>query len=211
MNRRLLRETYHLEAEDAHFTHGIPAHLKEVLSGDSASATWNYTHAFGSHYALFPRGLCGQGGILSGSPLSTGVVKVFEMEATGISASGAVRVGLGLASETGDAVLLDVVPGDAEIDSAGSAYLSLRAGDERQETPLFKPGSATMISELDLGIFIDCEKRSAQAHVGYTYIEARDAGFPVGKILYPVLRGMLLTDGHLPEIRVRRLRWTVYV
>lgn len=214
MNRRLLRETYHTEVDEINFTHGIPVYLKETLSGDSTSSTRDYTDPYGSHYAMHPRGSSGHGVVLMGSPLSTGVVKVIEMEAIGVTVAGPVQMSLGLAHLPGDAdrIQLDVVPGAAGVEYAGRAQLQVQEGDRGKAATLFADGTLTTdLSDLDMGLFIDCGKRLAQAHVSYTWVGTEGEGFPVGKVLCPMIKGILLTDHGSPVIQVRRLRIAVYL
>lgn len=216
MNRRLLRETYHVEVDEINFTHGIPAYLKEAVSGDSTSFTRDYTDPYGSHYAAHPRGSAGHGVILRGSPLSTGVVKVVEVEAIGVTVSGPVQMSLGLAGlpEETDRIQLEVVPGAAGIDYAGRARLQAQegAGGRCRTATLFADGAVkTDLSDLDMGVFVDCDKRLAQAHVSYTWVETGGDGFPAGKVMCPMIKGILLVDRASPVIQVRRLRIAVYL
>lgn len=216
MNRRLLRETYHVEVEEINFTHGIPPYLKETVSGNSAAFTRDYTDPYGSHYAMSPRGTTGHGVILSGSPLSTGVVKVVEMEAIGVTVTGPVQMSLGLSNlpEDTDRIQLDVVPGDAGVECAGRAQLQLKegAGNRCRTATLFADGTPkTDLTDLDMGLLADCDRKSAEAHVSYTWVGTEGDGFPVRTVLCPVLRATLLVDRGSPAIQIRRLKVAVYL
>ncbi|MDA0748651.1 MAG: hypothetical protein O2954_19200, partial [bacterium] len=194
MNRKLLRETYHVEIDEINFTHGLPTWFTEISSGGTVSSTHDYTHPYGSHYAAMLQGVTGEGVVLSGSPLRTGVVKVFEMEVLGMTVSSSTRLSLGLESLPSgtDRIVLETVPANAGSVSAGCAQLQVQAGNGGEAVTLFDEGSETVIDDLDLGIVIDCEQKRVEAHVGYSWVGMDADKFPMDQVLHPVLAGRLL-------------------
>ena len=220
MNRRMLRTTYHVEIDEANFTHGLPAWLTESLTGSSTASTHDYTDPYGSHYAMAPRGKAGDGVMLAGSPMSTSVVKVVELEAIGVTATGPVELSLGLASPPDEAagIRLAAVPADAGVAQAGRVRLLLQDGSSGGETTLFAAGSegthrpsdsGTVIEDLDLAVIVNCEARTAQAHLGYSYVSCGPEGFPVGQVLVPMIKAALVADGEA-SVKVRRMRMETY-
>lgn len=220
MNRRMLRTTYHAEVEEVNFTHGLPAWMTESLTGSSTASSCNYTDPYGSHYAMAPRGQSGDGVRLGGTPLSTSVVKVLELEAIGVTATGPAELSLGFVSQPDGAagIRLDAVPGNAGVASAGQVRLLLQDGAARGETTLFAAGSAgthlrsdigTAIEDLDLAVIVDCAKKTAQAHLGYSYVSCGPEGFPAGRMLVPMIRAALVEKGEALA-RVRRLTIGIY-
>jgi hypothetical protein len=215
VNRRMLRTTYHVEIEEINFTHGLPAWMTESPTGPSTASTHDYSDPYGSHYSMTPRGKAGDGVSLIGSPMSTSVVKVLEMEAIGVTAAGPVELSLGLASQLDEAasIRLDAVPADSGVASAGQVRLVLQDGTSKGETTLFAAGSAgthrptdigTVIEDLDLAVIVDSEKKMAQAHLGYSYVSCGPQGFPVGQVLTPMVKAVLLAGGEA-SVKVRRV------
>ena len=164
---------------------------------------------------MTPRGKAGEGVTLTGSPMSTSVVKVLELEAIGVTASGPVELSLGIASQPDEAasIRLDAVPADAGVASAGQVRLLLQDGTSESQTTLFAAGSegthrpsdsGTVIEDLDLAVIVDSEKKTAQAHLGYSYVSCGPDGFPVGQVLVPMLKAVLVADGEA-SVKVRRV------
>ena len=220
MNRRLLRTTYHVEIEEINFTHGLPVWMTESSTGPSTASTHDYTDPYGSHYAMSPRGKVGDGVMLAGSPMSTSVVKVLELEAIGVTATGPAELSLGLVSQPDEAagIRLDAVPADAGVSPAGRVRLLLQDGSSGGETTLFAAGSegthrpsdsGTVIEDLDLAVIVNCEARTAQAHLGYSYVSCGPEGFPVGQVLAPMVKAALVADGEA-SVKVRRVRIGIY-
>ena len=155
MNRRLLRTTYHAEVEEVNFTHGLPAWMTQALTGLSTASTHDYTDPYGSHYAMIARGKAGEGVTLAGSPLSTSVVKVLELEAIGVTVDGPAELSLGLMSPNDGVagIQLEAVPIDAGVAQAGRVRLLLRDGSSEGKRTLFAEGNDGQI--LDGGTVID--------------------------------------------------------
>jgi hypothetical protein len=218
MNRRLLRTTYHAEVEEVNFTHGLPVWMMESLTGSSTASAYDYTDPYGSHYAMIARGIAGDGVTLTGSPLSTSVVKVLELEAIGVTVDGPAELGLGLVSQVDGAVgiQLEAVPGDAGVGQAGRVELLLRDGSSEGKRTLFAEGSdgnlsdrGTVIEDLDLAVIVNCETKTAQAHLGYSYVSCGPEGFPAGQVLAPAIRTALVADGEA-SVKVRRMMIGIY-
>ena len=218
MNRRLLRTTYHVEVEEINFTHGLPSWMTESTTGMSATSTHNDTDSYGSHYAMMAKGAAGDGVMLSGSPLSTSVVKVMELEAIGVTVEGPAKLSLGLASLSGGTagIRLDAVPGDAGITQAGRVCLQLQDGVSEGETILFSEGSEekisdskTVIEDLDLAVIVNSDTKMVQAHLGYSYVSCGPEGFPLGQVLAPMIKAALVVDGEALT-RVRRVKIGTY-
>ena len=217
MNRRLLRTTYHAEVEEVNFTHGLPAWMTQALTGLSTASTHDYTDPYGSHYAMIARGKTGEGVTLAGSPLSTSVVKVFELEAIGVTVDGPAKLSLGLVSpNNGAGIQLEAVPIDAGVAQAGSVRLLLRDGSSEGKRTLFAEGSGgqildggTVIDDLDLAIIVNCETKAGQAHLGYSYVSCGPDGFPAGQVLAPAIRTALVADGEA-SVKVRRMMIGIY-
>ena len=217
MNRRLLRTTYHAEVEEVNFTHGLPAWMTQALTGLSTASTHDYTDPYGSHYAMIARGKTGEGVTLAGSPLSTSVVKVFELEAIGVTVDGPAKLSLGLVSpNNGAGIQLEAVPIDAGVAQAGSVRLLLRDGSSEGKRTLFAEGSGgqildggTVIDDIDLGVIVDSDAQTAQAHLGYSYVSCGPEGFPAGHVLAPAIRTALVTDGEA-SVKVRRMMIGIY-
>ena len=218
MNRRMLRTTYHMEVEEVNFTHGLPAWMTEALTGSSTASSFDYTDPYGSHYAMTAKGNAGDGVTLTGSPMSTSVVKVLELEAIGVTVAGPCELILGLTSQPdGTAgIQLEAVPADAGVDYAGRVRLLLQDGASEGETTLFAEGrdihlaeSATVIEDLDLAVTVNCETKTAQAHLGYSYVSCGPEGFPVGQVLAPTVNAALVADGEA-SVKVRRMRIGTY-
>ncbi len=218
MNRRLLRTTYHAEVEEVNFTHGLPAWMTESLTGSSTASTYDYTDPYGSHYAMIARGKTGDGVTLTGSPLSTSVVKVMELEAIGVTVDGPSELSLGLVSPNDGAagIQLEAVPIDAGVAQAGRVRLLLRDGSSEGKRTLFAEGNdgqildgGTVIEDLDLGVIVNCETKTAQAHLGYSYVSCWPEGFPAGHVLAPAIRTALVTDGEA-SVKVRRVTIGIY-
>lgn len=216
----MLRTTYHVEIDEVNFTHGVPAWMTELPTGQSTASTHDYTDSYGSHYAMTPRGKAGDGITLSGSPLSTSVVKVLEIEAVGVTATGPVELALGLVSRSdGTAgVRLEALPADAGVDRAGQVRLRFEDGTAEGETILFAAGpegthrasdAGTVIEDLDLAVMVDTEAKTAQAHLGYSYVSCGPQGFPVGQVLVPAIRAALVADGEA-SVKLRRLTIGTY-
>lgn len=218
MNRRLLRTTYHAEVEEVNFTHGLPDWLNETLTGSSTASTADYTDLYGSHYAMVARGRAGDGVTLRGAPLSTSVVKVLELEAVGVTVAGPAELTLGLGShlDGNSAIQLGAVPGDAGVAEEGRVRLLLRDGNTDGERILFAEGGdgqisgdGTVIEDVDLAVIANSESRTAQAHLGYSYVSCGPEGFPADQVLAPVIRTALLADGEA-SAKVRRLTIGIY-
>ena len=212
----MLRTTYHVEVEEVNFTHGLPAWMAESLSGSSTTKTFDYTNPYGSHYAMSAKGKAGDGAVLTGSPLSTSVVKVLEIEAIGVTVTGPAELSLGATSPGGAGIQLDALSIDTGADHSGRVRLLIRDGTAEGETTLFAAGrdihlagSATVIDDLDLAVIIDSEAKTAQAHLGYSYVSCGPEGFPVNQILAPTLKAALVVDGEA-EVKVRRLTIGTY-
>ena len=218
MNRRLLRTTYHAEVEEVNFTHGLPAWMTESLTGSSTASTHDYTDPYGSHYAMIARGKTGDGVTLTGSPLSTSVVKVMELEAIGVTVDGPAELSLGLVSPNDGAagIQLDAVPIDAGVAQAGRVRLLLRDGSSEGKRTLFAEGNdgqildgGTVIDDIDLGVIVNTETKSAQAHLGYSYVSCGPDGFPTGQVFAPGIRTALVADGEA-SAKVRRVTIGIY-
>ena len=218
MNRRLLRTTYHAEVEEVNFTHGLPAWMTQALTGLSTASTHDYTDPYGSHYAMIARGKAGEGVTLAGSPLSTSVVKVLELEAIGVTVDGPAGLRLGLVSPNDGAagIQLESVPIDAGVAPAGRVRLVLRDGSSEGKRTLFAEGNdgqildgGTVIDDIDLGVIVNCETKTAQAHLGYSYVSCGPDGFPAGQVLAPGIRTALVADGEA-SAKVRRVTIGIY-
>lgn len=218
MNRRLLRTTYHVEVEEVNFTHGLPDWLSETLTGSSTASTADYTDLYGSHYAMVAMGRAGDGATLRGAPLSTSVVKVVELEATGVTVAGPAELTLGLGShpEGNSAILIGAVPGDAGVAEEGRVRLLLRDGNSEGERVLFAEGGdgqisgdGTVIEDVDLAVIANSESGTAQAHLGYSYVSCGPEGFPADRVLTPIVRTALLAEGEA-SAKVRRLTIGIY-
>ena len=218
MNRRLLRTTYHAEVEEVNFTHGLPAWMTQALTGLSTASTHDYTDPYGSHYAMIARGKAGEGVTLAGSPLSTSVVKVLELEAIGVTVDGPAGLRLGLVSPNDGAagIQLEAVPIDAGVAQAGRVELLLRDGSSEGKRTLFAEGGdgnlsdrGTVIEDLDLAVIVNCETKTAQAHLGYSYVSCGPDGFPAGQVLAPAIRTALVADGEA-SVKVRRMMLGIY-
>ncbi len=216
----MLRTTYHVEIEEINFTHGLPAWMTESPTGPSTASTHDYTDPYGSHYAVTPRGKAGDGVTLTGAPMSTSVVKVLELEAIGVTATGPAELSLGLSSQPDGAarIQLDAVPADAGAGPAGRVRLLLQDGTAEGETTLFAAGSegthrpsdsGTVIEDVDLAVIVNSETKTAQAHLGYSYVSCGPEGFPVGQVLVPMVKAALVTDGEA-SVKVRRLTIGTY-
>jgi len=214
MNRRLLRETYHVESEEINFTHGIPDILDEKLTGETTSAARDYTHPYGSHYSMKLEGSEGNEGVLYGPPLRTDVVNILEFEAVSICASGpfALEIGLSSLPEASDQALISVVPGSADAENAGSSLIKIQNGEtgKSKKQVLFKESDKLNINDIDIGILIDCDAENIKAHIDYSWAEVEGEGFPSGRIVHPVVRGVVLNDSANSFIKVRRLNLTIY-
>ncbi|GEM_PF-2377919 len=218
MNRRILRTTYHAEIDEINFTHGLPAWMTESLTGSSTTSTYDYTDPYGSNYEMVLKGKAGDGVTLSGSPMSTSVVKVLELEAIGVTVAGPAKLSLGLASQPYGAagIHFDAIPGDAGVPQAGRVQLLLKNGEAEGERILFDEGSEekisdsrTVIEDLDLAVIVNTEKKIAEAHLGYSYVSCGPDGFPAGKVLAPTLMATLVEDGEA-TVKVRRLKIGTY-
>lgn len=218
MNRRLLRTTYHVEIEEVTFTHGLPAWMTEGLTGSSTGTTHNYTAPYGSHYAMNAKGSVGNWATLSGTPFSTSVVKILELEAIGITLAGPAEITLGFAepSDTSTGIRLEAVPADLGVAHAGRVRLVQQVGNKVGETTLFSEGkdkhlsdSATSIEDLDIAVIVDSEAKTSQAHLGYSYVSCGPEGFPVDQVLAPTLKANLLADGEA-TVKVRKVRIGTY-
>lgn len=218
MNRRLLRTTYHAEVEEVNFTHGLPAWMKQSLTGSSSAATCDYTDAYGSHYAMIARGNAGAGVTLSGPCMSMTVVKVVELVAVGVTVAGPAEFSLGLVSpDDGPAgIQLDAVPIDAGVAPAGRVRLVMRDGSSEGKQTLFAAGNdgqiqdgGTVIDDVDLGVIVNIEAKSARAHLGYSYVSCGPDGFPAGQVLAPAFRTALVANGEA-SARVRRMTIGIY-
>ena len=218
MNRRLLRTTYHAEVEEVNFTHGLPAWMTQTLTGSSSAATCDYTDAYGSHYWMIARGNTGDGVKLSGSSLSMSVVKVVEMVAVGVTVNGPAEFSLGFVSP-GDnpaGIQIDAVPIEAGVSPAGRVRLVMRDGSTDGEQTLFAEGNdgqigdgGTVIEDVDLGVIVNVETKSAKAHLGYSYVSCGPQGFPVRRVLAPAIRTRLVADGEA-SAKVRRVTIGIY-
>ena len=218
MNRRLLRTTYHVEVEEANFTHGLPGWLNATLTGSSTASTHNYTDVYGSHYEMIAMGSVGDGVTLRGAQLSMSVVKVLELEAVGVTVAGPAELTLGLGSypEANSAIQLGAVPGDAGVAEEGRVRLLLRDGNSDGERVLFAEGGdgqisgdGTVIEDVDLAVIANSESRTAQAHLGYSYVSCGPEGFPADQVLAPVIRTALLAEGEA-SAKMRRLTIGIY-
>ena len=218
MNRRLLRTTYHAEVEEVNFTHGLPAWMTQALTGLSTASTHDYTDPYGSHYAMIARGKAGEGVTLAGSPLSTSVVKVLELEAIGVTVDGPAELSLGLMSPNDGVagIQLEAVPIDAGVAQAGRVRLLLRDGSSEGKRTLFAEGNdgqildgGTVIDDVDLAVIVNCETKTAQAHLGYSYVSCGPDGFPAGQVLAPGIRTALVADGEA-SAKVRRVTIGIY-
>lgn len=218
MNRRLLRTTYHVEVEEINFTHGLPTWMTELVTGSSTTSTYDYTDPYGSHYAMMAKGAVGDGVTLSGSPLSTSVVKVMELEAIGVTVDGPAKLSLGLSSQSEGAagIRLDAIPGDAGIAQAGRVCLQLQDGVSEGETILFSEGSEekisdskTVIEDLDLAVIVNSDTKMVQAHLGYSYVSCGPESFPLDQVLAPILKATLVADGEV-TVKVRKLTIGTY-
>ncbi len=218
MNRRLLRTTYHAEVEEVNFTHGLPAWMMQTLTGSSRAETCDYTDAYGSHYAMIARGNTGDGVTLSGSSLSMSVVKVVELVAVGVTVNGPAEFSLGFVSPTDNpaGIQLQAAPIEAGVAPAGRVRLLLRDGSSEGMQTLFAEGSdgqigdgGTVIEDVDLGVIVDTEKKSAKAHLGYSYVSCGPEGFPVGQVLAPAIRTALIAKGEA-STKVRRMTIGIY-
>ena len=218
MNRRLLRTTYHAEVEEVNFTHGLPAWLTQSPTGSSRAATCDYTDTYGSHCEMIARGNTGEGVTLSGSPVSMAVVKVVEMVAVGVTVNGPAEFSLGFVSPTDNSagIQLDAVPVDAGVSPAGRVRLVMRDGSTEGEQTLFAEGNdgqigdgGTVIDDVDLGVIVNIEAKSARAHLGYSYVSCGPQGFSVGQVLAPAIRTALVADGEA-SARVRRVTIGIY-
>ncbi|MCY3765408.1 MAG: hypothetical protein OXH06_08275 [Gemmatimonadetes bacterium] len=218
MNRRLLRTTYHAEVEEVNFTHGLPAWMTQTLTGSSSAATCDYTDAYGSHYAMIARGNTGDGVTLSGSSLSMSVAKVVELVAVGVTVIGPAEFSLGFVSPSDRpaGIQLDAVPIEASAAPAGRVRLVMRDGSMEGEQTLFAEGNdgqigdgGTVIEDVDLGVIVNVETKSAKAHLGYSYVSCGPQGFPTGQVLAPAIRTRLVADGEA-STRVRRVTIGIY-
>ena len=218
MNRRLLRTTYHAEVEEVNFTHGLPAWMTQTLTGSSGAATCDYTDAYGSHYWMIARGNTGDGVTLSGSSLSMSVVKVVEMVAVGVTVNGPAEFSLGFVSPSDNPawIKLEAVPVDAGVPPAGRVRLVMRDGSMEGEQTLFAEGNdgqigdgGTAIEDVDLGVIVNVETKSAKAHLGYSYVSCGPQGFPTGQVLAPAIRTRLVADGKASAM-VRRVTIGIY-
>lgn len=218
MNRRLLRTTYHAEVEEVNFTYGLPAWMTQSLTGSSGAATRDYTDAYGSHYAMIARGNTGDGVTLSGPSLSMSVVKVVELVAVGVTVNGPAEFSLGFVSPSDNpaGIQLDAVPIDAGVAPAGRVRLVMRDGSMEGEQTLFAEGNdgqildgGTVIDDVDLGVIVNIEAKSARAHLGYSYVSCGPDGFPAGQVLAPAIRTALVSDGEA-SARVRRITIGIY-
>ena len=140
---------------------------------------------------MIARGKTGEGVTLAGSPLSTSVVKVFELEAIGVTVAGPAEFSLGLMSpnDVAAGIQLDAVPIDAGVAQAGRVRLLLRDGSSEGKRTLFAEGNdgqildgGTVIDDLDLGVIVNCETKTARAHLGYSYVSCGPDGFPAGQV-----------------------------
>lgn len=218
MNRRLLRTTYHAEVEEVNFTHGLPAWMTQTLTASSSAATCDYTDAYGSHYAMIARGNTGDGVTLSGSSLSMSVVKVVELVAVGVTVIGPAEFSLGFVSPSDRpaGIQLDAVPIEASAAPAGRVRLVMRDGSLVGQQTLFAEGNdgqigegGTVIDDVDLGVIVNVEAKSARAHLGYSYVSCGPQGFPGGQVLAPAIRTALVADGEA-SARVRRVTIGIY-
>lgn len=218
MNRRLLRTTYHAEVEEVNFTHGLPAWTTQTLTGSSSAATCDYTDGYGSHYAMIPSGDTGDGVTLKGSPVSMSVAKVVELVAVGVTVAGPAEFSLGFVSPTDNpaGIQLDAAPIEAGAAPAGRVRLVMRDGSMEGEQTLFAEGSdgqigdgGTVIDDVDLGVIVNIETKSARAHLGYSYVSCGPEGFPSGQVLAPAIRTALVANGE-GSARVRRVTIGIY-
>ena len=218
MNRRLLRTTYHAEVEEVNFTRGLPTWMTQSLTGSSGASTCDYTDHYGSHYAMIARRNTGDGVTLSGSSLSMSVVKVVELVAVGVTVNGPAEFSLGFVSPSDNpaGIQLDAVPIDAGAAPAGRVRLVMRDGSMEGEQTLFSEGSdgqisdgGTVIDDVDLGVIVNIEAKSAKAHLGYSYVSCGPQGFPTGQVLAPAIRTALVADGEA-SARVRRMTIGIY-
>ncbi|MCE2440492.1 MAG: hypothetical protein J4F39_13830 [Candidatus Latescibacteria bacterium] len=218
MNRRLLRTTYHAEVEVVNFTHGLPAWMTQSLTGSSRASTYDYTDPYGSHYAMVPSGNAGEGVTLAGSPICMSVAKVLELEAVGVTVAGPTELTLGLVSPNDGVagIQLQAAPIDAGAAPAGRVRLLLRDGSSEGEQTLFAEGNdgqihdgGTVIDDVDLGVIVDIDAKTAQAHLGYSYVSCGPEGFPDGQVLAPAIRTALVADGKA-SAKVRRMTIGIY-
>ena len=218
MNRRLLRTTYHAEVEEVNFTHGLPAWMTQTLTGSSSAATCDYTDAYGSHYWMIARGNTGDGVKLSGSSLSMSVVKVVEMVAVGVTVNGPAEFSLGFVSPSDNpaGIQIDAVPIEAGVSPAGRVRLVMRDGSTDGEQTLFAEGNdgqigdgGTVIEDVDLGVIVNVETKSAKAHLGYSYVSCGPQGFPTGQVLAPAISTALVAAGEA-SAKVRRVTIGIY-
>lgn len=218
MNRRLLRTTYHVEVEEVNFTHGLPAWMMQTSTGSSGAETCDYTDPYGSHYGMIARGNTGDGVTLSGSSLSVSVVKVVELVAVGVTVNGPAEFSLGFVSPSDNpaGIQLEAVPVDAGVSPAGRVRLVMRDGSMEGEQTLFAEGGegqiqdgGTVIDDVDLGVIVNIEAKSARAHLGYSYVSCGPQGFPSDQVLAPAIRTALLADGEA-SAKVRRVTIGIY-
>ena len=66
-----------------------------------------------------------------------------------------------------------------------------------------------MIEDVDLGVIVDVDAKTAQAHLGYSWVSCGPEGFPAGQVLAPAIRTALLADGEA-SAKVRRLTIGIY-
>ncbi len=218
MNRRLLRTTYHAEVEEVNFTHGLPSWMTQSLTVSSRASTYDYTDPYGSHYAMVPSGNAGEGVTLTGSPVCMSVAKVLELEAVGVTVAGPAEFSLGLVSPNDGVagIQLQAVPIEAGVTPAGRVRLLLRDGSSEGKQTLFAEGDdgqiqdgGTVIEDVDLGVIVDVDAKTAQAHLGYSWVSCGPEGFPAGQVLAPAIRTALLADGEA-SAKVRRLTIGIY-
>ena len=218
MNRRMLRTTYQAEVEEVNFTHGQPAWMTQTLTGSSSATTCDYTNAYGSHYAMIARGNTGAGVTLSGPCMSMSVVKVMELVAVGVTVNGPAEFSLGFVSPSDNpaGIKLEAVPVDAGVPPAGRVRLVMRDGSMEGEQTLFAEGGegqiqdgGTVIDDVDLGVIVNIEAKSAKAHLGYSYVSCGPQGFPTGQVLAPAIGTALVADGEA-SARVRRITIGIY-
>lgn len=218
MNRRLLRTTYHAEVEEVNFTHGPPAWMTQTLTGSSSAATCDYTDTYGSHYAMIASGDAGDGVTLSGPSLGMSVIKVVELVAVGVTVNGPAEFSMGFVSPSDSpaGIQLDAVPIEAGMAPAGRVRLVMRDGSTEGEQTLFAEGNdgqigdgGTVIEDVDLGVIVNIEAKSAKAHLGYSYVSCGPQGFPVGQVLAPAIGTALVANGKA-SAKVRRVTIGIY-